>query len=131
MSWDIVLFYSKQKIDSVADLDESQLELTDFSGILENSFDLVKKDQNHREIIGTDFTIDFFAYNEPTSNFMLHLYGENGLYELVELAIKHGWQIYDSGIDGMIDLENPEKNGYKNHRKYVEQVKNSGPNTIR
>ncbi len=122
MSWDIVLFYSKQKIESVADLDENKLESTDFSGVLESSFERIKKKDHHREIIGTDFTIDFFADSEPSSNFMLSLYGENGLYALIELAKKHYWQIYDSGIDEMIDLDNPENNGFKNHRKYVEQV---------
>ena len=122
MSWDIVLFNSRQKIESVAQLDENQLEPTDFSGILESSFDRIKKDDNHREIVGADFTIDFFADNEHSSNFMLSLYGENGIYALIELAKKHNWQIYDSGIDGMIDLENPEKNGFDNHRKYVEQI---------
>ncbi|KAA5822463.1 hypothetical protein FPF71_15070 [Algibacter amylolyticus] len=124
MSWDIVLFNSKQKIALVAELDENQLEPTDFSGILESSFDQIKKDDNHREIIGTNFTIEFYRDKEHSSNFMLQLYGENGLYELIELAKKHNWQIYDSGIDGMIDLENPEKNGFENHRKYVEQIHN-------
>ena len=124
MSWDIILFNSKQKIESVAELGESQLEPTDFSGILENSFDRIKKDGNHREIIGTDFQIDFIVHNEPVSNTMLSLYGENGLYELIELAKKHNWQIYDSGIGEMIDLKNPEKNGFKNHSKYVEQILN-------
>ncbi|SIQ07450.1 hypothetical protein SAMN05421797_101583 [Maribacter ulvicola] len=33
MSWDIILFNTKQKIESVAELNENQLELTDFSGI--------------------------------------------------------------------------------------------------
>ena len=122
MSWDIVLFNSKQKIESVADLDENKLEPTDFSGVLESSFERIKKQDHHREIIGTDFTIDFLADIKPSSNFMLSLYGENGLYALIELAKKHNWQIYDSGIDEMIDLDNPEKNGFKNHRKYVEQV---------
>jgi hypothetical protein len=122
MSWDIVLFNSKQKIESVAELDENQLEPTDFSGILENSFNQIKKDDNHREIIGTDFTIDFFADNGHSSNFMLSIYGENAIYALIELSKKYNWQIYDSGIDGMIDLENPEKNGFDNHRKYVEQI---------
>ncbi|WGK64830.1 hypothetical protein [Croceiramulus getboli] len=122
MSWDIILFNSKQKIESVAELDENQLEPTDFAGILENSFDRIKKDDNHREIVGTDFTIDFYVHNEIVSNTMLSLYGENGLYELIELAKKHNWQIYDSGIGEMIDLENPEKNGFENHRKYVEQI---------
>ena len=124
MSWDIVLFNSRQKINTVAELDENQLELTDFSGILESSFNQVKKNDNHREIVGTDFSIDFFTEKEYSSNFMLQLYGENGLYELIELAKKHSWQIYDSGIDGMIDLENPAKNGFENHRKYVEQIIN-------
>lgn len=53
---------------------------------------------------------------------MLSLYGENGLYELIALAKKHNWQIYDSGIGEMIDLDNPEKNGFENHKKYVEQI---------
>jgi len=126
MSWDIVLFNSKQKIISVTELDESQLEPTDFSGILEKSFDKIKRDKNHREIIGADFTIDFFANSGFSSNLMLSLYGENGLYELIELAKKFNWQIYDSGIDGMIDLKNPEKNGFKNHRTYVNQILNNG-----
>jgi hypothetical protein len=124
MSWDIVLFNSKQKINTVTELDENQLEPTNFSEILESSFDQIKKDENHREIIGTDFTIDFFTDKEHSSNFMLKLYGENGIYELIELSKKHNWQIYDSGIDGIIDLENPENNGFDNHRKYVEQILN-------
>ncbi len=122
MSWDIILFNSKQKIESVEELDENQLEPTNFDQVLENSFDQIKKDDNHREIIGIDFTIDFFVHNEPVSNTMLSLYGENGLYELIELAKKHNWQIFDSGIGEMIDLGNPKKNGFENHRKYVEQI---------
>lgn len=122
MSWDIVLFNSKQKIKSVEELDENQLKPTDFTGILEKSFDGIKKDDKHREIIGTDFTIHFFTDNEHSSNFMLSIYGENSIYALIELSKKYNWQIYDSGIDGMVDLENPEKNGFDNHRKYVEQI---------
>ena len=55
---------------------------------------------------------------------MLSLCGENGLYELIELAKKHNWQIYDSGLDEMIDLENLEKNGFKNHKEYIQQIDN-------
>jgi len=106
----------------VAELDESQLEPTDFTGILESSFERINKKVHHREIVGTNFTIDFFTDTEDSSNFMISLYGENGLFELIELAKKHNWQIYDSGIDGMIDLENPERNGFENHKKYVNQI---------
>ncbi len=122
MSWDIVLFNSRQKIESIEELDQNQLEPTDFDSILENSFNRIKKDDKHREIIGTDFTIDFFLHNKPVSNTMLSLYGKNGLYALIELAKKQNWQIYDSGTGEIIDLENPEKNGFENHRKYVEQI---------
>ncbi|CAG2534323.1 hypothetical protein MAR621_03945 [Maribacter dokdonensis] len=124
MSWDIVLFNSKQKIELVTELDENQLEPSDFSGVLEKSFDQLKKDGNHREIIGTNFTIEFFADDEQSSNFMLSLFGENGLYELIELAKKHNWQIYDAGIEEMIDLENPEKNGFVNHKDYIQYIVN-------
>lgn len=124
MSWDIVLFNSKQKIELVSELDENQLVATDFTGILESSFNRINKVEKHREIIGADFTIDFFGYDEQSSNIMLSLYGENGFFELITLAKKHNWQVYDCGIGEMIDLENPRKNGFENHRKYVEQILN-------
>jgi hypothetical protein len=82
----------------------------------------VIKDEDHREIEGNDFTISFFTDEEEVSNKMLSLYGENGLFELIELSKKFGWQIFDTGIDEMIDLENPARNGYENHKKYVEQL---------
>ncbi|NKI30429.1 hypothetical protein [Croceivirga thetidis] len=122
MSWDIILFNSKQKIESVAELDKEQLVPIDFSSILEKSFDNIVKDENHREIKGKDFSIDFFTDDKLVSNKMLSLYGENGLFELIELAKKQDWQIFDTGLGSMIDLENPENNGYENHRKYVEQL---------
>ncbi len=119
MSWDIVLFNSKQTIKSIEELDEDKLEPIDFTGILENSFNEVIENDNHRGIKGKDFSIDFFTDDEMVSNKMLSLYGENGLFELIELAKKHGWQIFDTGLGSMIDLENPKNNGYNNHRKYV------------
>ena len=46
----------------------------------------------------------------------------NGLFELIELAKQHSWQIFDAGLGNMIDLENPENNGYENHKNYVARV---------
>jgi hypothetical protein len=43
MSWDIVLFNSKQIINTITELNKNLLEPTDFSGILENSFDRIKR----------------------------------------------------------------------------------------
>ena len=122
MSWDIILFNTKQKIDSIEDVDENQLESIDFTQILESSFTEIVKNDNHREIKGTNFSIDFFTDGELVSNKMISLYGENGLFELIELAKKFGWQIFDTGLGEMIDLDNPEKNGYENHQKYVDQI---------
>jgi hypothetical protein len=124
MSWDIVLFNSREIIKFIEELDESKLESIDFAGILESSFNEVIKNDNHREIKGKDFSIDFFTDDELVSNKMLSLYGENGLFELIELSKQHGWQIFDTGLGSMIDLENPKNHGYENHRTYVEQIMN-------
>jgi hypothetical protein len=122
MSWDIVLFNSRQEIKCVEDVDETQLEPTDFCSVFESYFENVKSDDNHREIKGKDFFIDYFVDKEPVSNKILSLYGENGLFELVVLAKKHKWQIFDTGLGQMIDLENPTTNGYENYQNYLKHV---------
>lgn len=122
MSWDIVLFNSKETISSIEELNEEKLEPINFTEILENSFDNIIKDGNQREINGKDFSINFYIDDELVSNKMLSLYGENGLFELIELAKQYDWQIFDTGLGCMIDLEVPENNGFDNHRKYVEQI---------
>jgi hypothetical protein len=122
MSWDIVLFNSRQKITSVEEVDDNQLEPTDFCSAFESHFTEVIKDDDHREIQGKDFTIDYFIDEDKVSNKMVSLYGENGLFELVELAKKHNWQIFDTGNGQMIDLENPANNGYNNFQSYLRQV---------
>lgn len=66
MSWDIVLFNSKQKIDSIENVDENQLEPIEFAKILEDSFEEIVTDKNHREIKGKDFSIDFYTDDEPS-----------------------------------------------------------------
>ena len=88
MSWDIVLFNSRQKIETVEDINEECLEPTDFCSVFEKHFDGIVADNNHREIRGTNFSIDYFLDDELVSNKMVSLYGENGLYELVILAKK-------------------------------------------
>ncbi len=125
MSWDVVLFNSKQKINSIEELDDTQLEPTDFCSALESHFADVVKSENHREIKGKDFAIDYFEDGEKVSNKMFSLYGENGLYELVVLAKKQNWQIFDTGLGQMIDLENPSNNGFENFQNYLQQILNN------
>lgn len=123
MSWDIVLFKSRRVINDLSTLDENELEVTDFNQILENSFKEIKVDEDHREIIGDGFSIDYFV-SEPSSNFMLGLYGEKAMHIMIALAKEHKWQIYDSALDAMIDLDNLANNGYKNHENYVQYIVN-------
>ncbi len=115
MSWDIVLFNSKETIESIENLDENKFVPTDFCAILEKSL-------NQAKIEGKDFPIDFYTDEEPVSTKMVSIYGENGLFELIELAKENNWQIFDTSLDEMIDLENPKRNGFESHKKYVEKV---------
>lgn len=122
MSWDVVLFNSNQKINSVADLDESELVPTDFCTALERHFEQIIQTENHREIKGKDFSIDYFVDEEDVSNKMFSIYGEHGIYALIDFAKKNNYQLYDCGLDVMLDLETPEKNGYKDFQKYLSHV---------
>lgn len=122
MSWDIVLFNSRQKIHSIEDVEEDMLEPTDFCSVLERHFEEIIKDDDHREIKGTDFEINYFFDEEKVSTKILSLYGEKGLYELVLLAREHNWQIFDTGLGEMIDLENPSNNGFENFHNYLKQI---------
>jgi hypothetical protein len=122
MSWDVVLFNSSQKINDPAILNEDKLIPISFTAIFEAYFDTIIKDDDHREIKGDDYTIDYFDDEQPVSNIMLSLYGETAIYPLIDLAKKNNWQIFDTGLGDMIDLENPSKNGYKNFQAYLNVV---------
>jgi hypothetical protein len=122
MSWDIILFNSRQKIESVEDLYESKFQPTDFCTAFEDHFANINKDDNHREIRGIDFANDYFVDDEEVSNKMVSVYGENGLFELIELAKRQQWQIFDTALEQMIDLDDPAKNGYENFQRYLRQV---------
>jgi hypothetical protein len=122
MSWDIVIFSSKQKIQSIEEIDEEMFVPIDFCGVLDQHFDNIKKDENHREILGESFTIDYFVDDEAVGNKMFSLYGKNALFELIRIAKIYGWQIFDTGNGGMIDLEHPERNSYEDFQKYLQHV---------
>lgn len=124
MSWDIVLFNSKEKITSLGELDENKLAPSDFNAVFENYFKEILRDGKHREIKGKEYAIDYFVSDENASIQLLNLYGENGLYEIVALAKRYNWQIFDTGIGEMIDLENPSNNGYENFENYRKQILN-------
>jgi ABC-type Fe2+-enterobactin transport system substrate-binding protein len=59
---------------------------------------------------------------------LINLYGEDAIYPIINLAIKNHWQIFDTGLGEMINLENPAKNGYENFQVYLNQVMNNHKN---
>lgn len=124
MSWDIVLFSSKEKIKSIETLEEKSLLPIDFNRILNNSFKEIRKNENHREIIGGDFTIEFFIQDSEESNIMISIYGEKGLFEIIEVSKKHNLQVFDTSLNDFINLNNPLKNGFSNFQNYLKQIRN-------
>ncbi|MBS1917028.1 MAG: hypothetical protein JST87_12190 [Bacteroidetes bacterium] len=122
MSWDIVLFSYKERISSFEEIDELLFEPTDFCFVLESHFDKIVTDGDHKSIKGKDFEIEYFNDNGKEANKILNLYGENGFYEIIILAKKYNWQIFDTSSGEMIDLENPANNGCKSFQEYLSGI---------
>ena len=122
MSWDVVIFNSKQKIISVEEIDEELFIPIDFNSILEKHFNNIIVDGDHREIKGHNYSIDYLSSSEPASNVLFNLYGENALFELIRVSKIYNWQIFDTGNGEMLDLEHPEKNGFENFQNYLQQI---------
>ena len=125
MSWDIVLFSSEQNLISLENLNEDLLKPINFDEVLKSKFENIKKNENHNEIIGKDFSIEYFDDEEIVSNKMLTIYGENGLFELIKISKLENWQIYDSGNDKILNLKKPEQNGYENFQQYLKFLKDN------
>jgi len=122
MSWDIVLFSSSEKIISIEDLDEEKLLPIDFDKVLlENC--TTKNIEHQKNDVNDD--INFYFDNESSSNKMISLYSEEALFKIIELAKLHNWQIFDTSLNEMLDLENPAKNGYINYKHYVKKIMNN------
>ena len=65
---------------------------------------------------------EYFKDEEITSNKSLTLFGENAIYEVINFALKNNFQIFDTGLGEMIDLQNPENNGYENFQNYLTRI---------
>jgi hypothetical protein len=129
MSWDIVLLSSTEKIISIENLDEEKLLPIDFDKILLencNSGQQNQKNKNNSKDISyassIDDEINFYFDDELASNKMISLYSKRALLKIIELAKLHNWQIFDTSLGEMLDLNNPNQNGYHKHQNYVNQI---------
>ncbi len=122
MSWDIVLFSSNQKISAIDDIDEKQLTLNNFGDRLTAHFNHVTIHNKHHQVKGATYSLDYFWDGGEASNIMISIYGEDALFELVGLAKKHNWQIFDTSLGQMINLDDPSLNGCVNFCRYVHMI---------
>lgn len=129
MSWDIVLLNSTEKIIFIENIDEEKLLPIDFDKILLKKCNLKIEDykeiENCCESISShsiDNEINFYFDTEPSSIKIVSLYSERALFRILELAKLHNWQIFDTSLGEMLDIENPNINGYHNHKNYVDRI---------
>jgi hypothetical protein len=128
MSWDVIVFNLKRKVDNVEEIDETVLidigTKDHFRKLIDANYPDVIWDENWGKIERQGYSIEFSLgdSDEPFSNSLFHLYGENAIYDLIEFCKKNNWQAFDTGLNQMLDLDKPENNGYKNHQDYIKQI---------
>lgn len=130
MSWDVVIFNLSKKVSSVEEIDVSILidiaSNKRFKEILIENFPDIKWDDNCGIVERDNIYIEVFIgelKDDTFSNTIFFLRdGEASIFEIINLCKKYGWQIYDTSLGAMIDVDNPGLNGYTNYRNYVNQI---------
>lgn len=130
MSWDVVIFNLKKKVTSIEEVSEDVLQpMETVSGFckmmlerfpnskIENAVLTIKSGEGEVALYVPDDND-----NEWFSNSILHLYGHGAIYIIIDMCRHFGWQAFDTGMGGMLDLENPAKNGYENFQAYLNHV---------
>ena len=115
MSWDVVLFSSSEKIKSIETLNPKALKPDDFCKKLKVYFPAIEEEDQFRLISIGESTIEYTFSAAPVNNMMFNLYGEPALTALAAFAKKNGYQVFDTALNAMLDLNKPEVNGYKNY----------------
>ena len=125
MSWDVFVFKLNREIKSGSEIDETtiddigsvaslleklcvhfpDLELSDYGKVIENMGTIERE----------NFSIEFSIIKATdTYNFLsFHLYGKDSIYPVAELCKRYGWCIFDTTLAELLNLQEPEKNGYE------------------
>jgi hypothetical protein len=128
MSWDVVVFHLKRKVNSVEEIDERVLvdigTYNELEAMIKRRFLTLTNEGGWLKADLGDCSLEtrLGEGNETFSNTVFHLTGEHAIYAMIELCKANGWQAFDTAIGKMLDLEHPERNGYLRHRHYVEHV---------
>ena len=129
MSWGVLVFKLNREIKSGSEIDETTMDdVGSVASVLEKLhfhfpdlelFDYGKVIENMGKIERENFSIEFsILKSTETQNFIsFNLYGKDSIYPIVELCKRNGWFIFDTTLAEIINLEEPEKNGYEHFNK--------------
>lgn len=126
MAWEIFIFKANETIEDYDSFDDSKLLEVDFVSQLEAYFPNIERDDTFHSIQGDTFAIQYFTSPEDPLQAILivELRGEKALFELGKVALKEDWQLYDSALGKMLDLQQLSENGYQVFRAYLRQIMN-------
>ncbi len=134
MSWEVLVFKLNREINSGSEIDETTIDdIGSVASVLEKLhshfpdlelFDYGKIIENMGKIKRENFLIEFFiSKSTETNNFLsFHLYGKQSIYPIVELCTRNGWCIFDTTLGEILNLEEPEKNGYEQFNKIRNEI---------
>jgi hypothetical protein len=133
MSWDIVVFNLKRKVSSVEEIDEDILipisTIKGFRQLLTENLPSIRWDGKCGILEEADIYFEVFADETDESIFTNTIFflrgGEASIYPIIMLCKKYGWQLFDTSLGEMIDIENPERNGHQKYKEYVSHIINS------
>ncbi|KFF02811.1 hypothetical protein [Chryseobacterium luteum] len=129
MSWDVLVFKLNREIKSGSEIDETTIDdIGSEASVLEKLhshfpdlklFDYGEVIENMGKIERENFSIEFFILKSTeTQNFLsFNLYGKESIYPIVELCKRNGWCVFDTTLGEILNLEEPEKNGYEQFNK--------------
>jgi len=115
----IFLINCQDYVKTYEDIDYEDLEPIDFGKILQNRFrKYIKIENGHMDIITPDCWVYCGTSSQQlTVSKQIDIYGEPMIYEFIDLAKENDWKIFAPIINGLIDLNFPEKYSYL---EYVE-----------
>jgi hypothetical protein len=128
MSWDVLVFNSICKIDAIDEIEEVLTDIgtwQEFRQMLQQQFPEASFDGNWCQIENGNAGLEtsLGPPDEKTSNTIFHLYGPDAIYMVMALCQRYNWQAFDCSLDSILNLDNPEKNGYQNFVTYLAQIK--------
>jgi len=130
MSWDVVIFNLNKKVSSIEEINEDILipiaTNKEFHSLLTENFPDIRWNGDCGIIERNNIYIELYLGDDNEVSFSNIIFflrsSEESVFPVIDLCKKYGWQLFDTALDQMINLDNPEINGYDNYKKYLDQI---------